>query len=348
MRGATVRFFIDDKDKAISIHAPHARSDRSFPRNALISSSISIHAPHARSDQNQAHLHHLQSYFNPRSSCEERPSPVRSHVSLIRFQSTLLMRGATKGRELADDFIVQFQSTLLMRGATRVTRQSSRTRRYFNPRSSCEERPLLSFISAWRQGISIHAPHARSDLGEADELVKVNISIHAPHARSDRFFCMTALFCASISIHAPHARSDLLRLIVRRRSPRFQSTLLMRGATLSMTFGCSITFYFNPRSSCEERPAYQRENTQIKHISIHAPHARSDHHRRTYFSQSVAFQSTLLMRGATIMALYLLDLSIISIHAPHARSDRDATPCQRPVACISIHAPHARSDLYQF
>ena len=73
MRGATDGDDSELRYLMISIHAPHARSDRSFPRNALISSSISIHAPHARSDQNQAHLHHLQSYFNPRSSCEERP-----------------------------------------------------------------------------------------------------------------------------------------------------------------------------------------------------------------------------------------------------------------------------------
>jgi len=34
-------------------------------------------------------------------------------------------------------------------------------------------------------GISIHAPHARSDNGYSDVLREGGISIHAPHARSD-------------------------------------------------------------------------------------------------------------------------------------------------------------------
>ena len=36
------------------------------------SSRISIHAPHARSDPTIANVLPLPSYFNPRSSCEER------------------------------------------------------------------------------------------------------------------------------------------------------------------------------------------------------------------------------------------------------------------------------------
>ncbi len=35
---------------------------------------------------------------------------------------------------------IEFQSTLLMRGATQALGARSAERRYFNPRSSCEER----------------------------------------------------------------------------------------------------------------------------------------------------------------------------------------------------------------
>ena len=57
------------------------------------------------------------------------------------------------------------------------------------------------------------------------------------------------------------------------------------------------------------------------------------------------FQSTLLMRGATIDVIFILS------SIPRFQSTllmRGATPgrrwpCGRP--CISIHAPHARSDL---
>ena len=80
---------------------------------------------------------------------------------------------------------LKFQSTLLMRGAT-SSRQSSHLE---NP-------------------ISIHAPHARSDLSASLGINPTTISIHAPHARSD----LTSLALPgkpAISIHAPHARSDL-------------------------------------------------------------------------------------------------------------------------------------------
>ena len=123
----------------ISIHAPHARSDCS--RHARIHrADISIHAPHARSDLRHYWSVHLFPYFNPRSSCEERRwlhrlagdtqtisihapharsdlrllHPVRPHVT---FQSTLLMRGATRRRVIGMPYCT-FQSTLLMRGAT--------------------------------------------------------------------------------------------------------------------------------------------------------------------------------------------------------------------------------------
>ena len=123
---------------------------------------ISIHAPHARSDPVTSRRPAWLSYFNPRSSCEERPSQKRgrdrprkfqstllmrgatrtgaSSVTLIkRFQSTLLMRGATRRRVIGMPYWT-FQSTLLMRGATRPCRSPRAMTGYFNPRSSCEER----------------------------------------------------------------------------------------------------------------------------------------------------------------------------------------------------------------
>ena len=58
------------------------------------------------------------------------------------------------------------------------------------------------------------------------------ISIHAPHARSDVLRSGDMLADQGISIHAPHARSDMVRYRTMRRSQIFQSTLLMRGATI--------------------------------------------------------------------------------------------------------------------
>ena len=170
-----------------------------------------------------------------------------------------------------------------------------------------------------------------------------------------------------ISIHAPHTRSDQLSIRRSAASTPFQSTLLIRGATLPTV---------SPRDTAT--------------ISIHAPHTRSDHSRGRCLTLLRKFQSTLLIRGATLSTeceVYFLHL--ISIHAPHTRSDdngasgcaeavgfqstllirgatiskismlarqsrfqstlliRGATPCSPVTLCgqtISIHAPHTRSD----
>ena len=146
-------------------------------------------------------------YFNPRSSCEERlmASSVSSEFRV--FQSTLLMRGATV-RPPTVTMRTLFQSTLLMRGATAPNISARTTSGDFNPRSSCEER-LDGILCQLRvQRISIHAPHARSD-----------------HDIGNGYTTKI------ISIHAPHARSDATKSIIRKRPCKFQSTLLMRGAT---------------------------------------------------------------------------------------------------------------------
>ena len=148
---------------------------------------------------------------------------------------------------------------------------------------------------------------------------------------------------SQISIHAPHARSDSAISRKKALSLLFQSTLLMRGATISRHRSRSCRRHFNPRSSCEERLAAL---DCVQCIAV--------------------FQSTLLMRGATLCSaqrpLGYCDFNPrssceerrqlykrihigahISIHAPHARSD-ETTGKNREKLLISIHAPHARSD----
>ena len=168
----------------ISIHAPHTRSDSCLlvPED---SKKISIHAPHTRSDGSRCRRHPATADFNPRSSYEERRSCASRNLSLHRFQSTLLIRGATCLDETVDldtvisihaphtrsdmDGIAQlqsawkFQSTLLIRGATRRGSKGHPRRQDFNPRSSYEERRSIPLRSVACRQISIHAPHTRSD-----------------------------------------------------------------------------------------------------------------------------------------------------------------------------------------
>ena len=101
---------------------------------------------------------------------------------------------------------------------------------------------------------------------------------------------------------------------------------------------------FNPRSPCGERPDLGYDDLLELDISIHAPHAGSDSvvdQPQLYLQK---FQSTLLMRGATIPPYFHSSLFLISIHAPHAGSDSGYADVYGGEAAISIHAPHAGSD----
>ncbi len=149
----------------------------------------------------------------------------------------------------------EFQSTLLMRGATRQWRQYQSKARYFNPRSSCEERPptianVLPLPSYFNPRSSCEERLAATDVA-AD---KRAISIHAPHARSDDWAAIWQAHCTHFN---PRSSCEERRGVISLKTADriFQSTLLMRGAT-KFELG-----YFDTLE-----------------ISIHAPHARSDAH----------------------------------------------------------------------
>ena len=236
----------------ISIHAPHARSDDHFSDELPYDADISIHAPHARSDIGKRKTMCDMAYFNPRSSCEERPGhwarPQRDayfnprssceerpeHRAVIdphvdEFQSTLLMRGATIDRRIAATYGL-FQSTLLMRGATCW---------------SVQRKNALP--------ISIHAPHARSDglLKTCAPLVRVFQSTLLMRGATKviRNIPTTQKFQSTLLMRGATAPA-LYKLLL---SIRFQSTLLMRGATCNVSSAIQYICNFNPRSSCEER-----------------------------------------------------------------------------------------------
>ena len=320
MRGAT---HIPAADihikKQISIHAPHARSDIKIGADSSGLRKISIHAPHARSDL-----------------------PPTTFQASCRFQSTLLMRGATPlvDARLANRGIsihapharsdlmtaknmslLIFQSTLLMRGATQRASRARYRVINFNPRSSCEERPGERKIGDDVIGISIHAPHARSDefmkkmtfleMEFQSTLLMRGATTTIPKYVTAIQFQSTLLMRGAtpegiggddgraISIHAPHARSDsagqaqnIARTAISIHAPHARSDAA--GDCTAQKTG-----YFNPRSSCEERQRTGPHEAARYAISIHAPHARSDEMMQSRKQMICEFQSTLLMRGAT-------------------------------------------------
>ena len=147
------------------------------------------------------------------------------------FQSTLLMRGATCPSTNLVRTKPKFQSTLLMRGAT------SR---------------LLPLSSA--SAISIHAPHARSDM------TLLSNQLARP------------LFQSTLLMRGATRTTVLARIL----HTSFQSTLLMRGAT---TYRLPNRAYLSRISihapHARSDSAMLSRYTQYS-ISIHAPHARSD------------------------------------------------------------------------
>ena len=101
---------------------------------------ISIHAPHAGSDKLYLLSYDGKTNFNPRSPCGER----LANVYPCDYQKYFNPRSPCGERPLtgeAPDRAIKFQSTLPMRGATIE---------------------LMLMLSLLR--ISIHAPHAGSDL----------------------------------------------------------------------------------------------------------------------------------------------------------------------------------------
>ena len=199
----------------------------------------------------QLHSSHII-YFNPRSPCGERPG-----VSTSTGMS-----------------VYKFQSTLPMRGATRPVFPLAASRTHFNPRSPCGERPAFLHRHCIRKDFNPRSPCGERLLPAPRSSCGAPISIHAPHAGSDLPFravfstgadfnprspCGERLDAGDhpdrprISIHAPHAGSDVRPILRSDRAVQFQSTLPMRGATAMMLFTASSFA-----------------------ISIHAPHAGSD------------------------------------------------------------------------
>ena len=258
----------------ISIHAPHAGSDGVSVDYLLMTDMISIHAPHAGSDSDARCGGQLLCDFNPRSPCGERrvgSTPSSEHF----YFNPRSPCGERRDLAMWEDGARQFQSTLPMRGATHDAR-----------------------VAHGAAFISIHAPHAGSDMSAADYIawkhqfqstlpmrgatsglnfvISVSlISIHAPHAGSD-VRALVGETIGYISIHAPHAGSDFA------------------AASLPSVQPISI---HAPHAGSDERIAHGIEGRP--HISIHAPHAGSD----PPVSKPPADE-------------------VISIHAPHAGSDR--------------------------
>ena len=192
-------------------------------------------------------------YSNPRSPRGERQKTTPLQTLRETFQSTLPVRGATRGRFAA------------LGCPTRISIHA--------PREGSElGYHWVSYKKVW---ISIHAPREGSDLRRLCTAHSPHISIHAPREGSDRSrhlpSCRTAHFnprsprgerlrekavkadFKPISIHAPREGSDYMAFSIFRNR-------------------CD----FNPRSPRGERPVAPGGDVSRYDISIHAPREGSD------------------------------------------------------------------------
>ena len=128
-----------------------------------------------------------------------------------------------------------FQSTLLMRGATCECGREKEFNKSFQSTLLMRGATAQHKSYGQLQAISIHAPHARSD--SMAEYIKQACKEFQSTLLMRGATVVASAICvrAVISIHAPHARSDSSRIS-----------------------GIVNSWYFNPRSSCEERPARRR------------------------------------------------------------------------------------------
>ena len=103
---------------------------------------ISIHAPHAGSDRSSRSPVRPAGYFNPRSPCGERPH-TRAGFSQAFFISLNAPHAGSDGGVDAVCSVVRDFNPRSPCGERRCSGSRSKSSCYFNPRSPCGERRLL-------------------------------------------------------------------------------------------------------------------------------------------------------------------------------------------------------------
>ena len=208
--------------------------------------------------------------FNPHSPCGERPCRIPSRLSMVVFQSTLPLRGATW-----------------------TCRKATRRVTYFNPHSPCGERPGRPCFIPPSRPISIHTPLAGSDSTPRDNLAAVHKfqstlplrgATKTPPYGNDQW--------TDFNPHSPcgerHGGKHNARW-----NTEFQSTLPLRGATTAIVladYSALISIhtplagsdskrarsrlpqpYFNPHSPCGERRSDAKFLPRMFHFNPHSP-----------------------------------------------------------------------------
>ena len=208
MRGATALDKSENKERAISIHAPRAGRDRG-----------------------QARRDHHNIHFNPRAPCGARHDlragqGPRSEISIHAPRA-----GRDASSRLVSVFFIKFQSTRPVRGATRSPCGQGRHSRYFKPRAPCGAR--LSTVPLTKSLVYFNprAPCGARPRTPFRPLFPANFNPRAP-CGARRSTVYGALSPCYFNPRAPcGARRPCGWAFL--TPPRFQSTRPVRGATVS-------------------------------------------------------------------------------------------------------------------
>ncbi len=179
-------------------------------------------------------LHSLihRPYFNPRSSCEERLDVIFILSSMPRFQSTLLMRGATSGRQSSPHRSSHFNPRSSCEERPSHPLLIHRENNNFNPRSSCEERPCRFLLTQKRNGFQ-STLLMRGATGTATATTRASQDFNPRSSCEERRARYSTTWTSHNNFNPrssceerPHGSMAPIM------TPKFQSTLLMRGATI--------------------------------------------------------------------------------------------------------------------
>ena len=162
MRGATPAHNHDDILIAISIHTPHAGSDRGIGKHREIAVD-----------------------FNPHSPCGERRPFFFSITTSCSFQSTLPMRGATTTDYQLLYIPFNFNPHSPCGERLNEHMQMALTIANFNPHSPCGERRHNQRLICDRYYFNPHSPCGERQTPFCGAVGCSYISIHTPHAGSD-------------------------------------------------------------------------------------------------------------------------------------------------------------------
>ena len=146
--------------------------------------------------------------------------------------------------------------------------------------------------------ISIHTPLAGSDLAGHAGIAGTGISIHTPLAGSDSFTPLS-LEKEEISIHTPLAGSDrnVTVFVCGLYAISIHTPLAGSDYAARVVHGEHVDF--NPHSPCGERPNHSRSIQQSLTFQSTLPLRGATAVLNRYGALLIQFQSTLPLRGAT-------------------------------------------------